>query len=219
MGRYRMKAVILAGGENKRLPLIKGFLEIEGKKIIESCIEVLDEICEGVVISTNNPERYCYLGVPMVGDVVRHKGPMTGILSALVSLKVPEVFVVACDMPFIKPALVRDIVDKWMQNTANSSPVTRHSSLKNGWDALIPIFDNKPQPLLGIYSRSLINKIENSISEGNRGLRKFLKGINVRYINENEVRSLDPEGRSFVNINTLEEYKRVIKSGEANRTK
>ncbi len=195
-----MKAIILAGGENKRLPVIKGFLEIDGRKIIELCLELLSEIFDGVIISTNNPERYYYLGVPMIGDLVNYRGPMTGILSAMISLETPEVFVTACDMPFIKPELVKYVVSRAL-NGKNQS-----------WDAVIPLYDGKPQPLLGIYSKKLIYKIEKSIREGNGSLRNFLRTINVLSISENEVRALDPEGKSFVNINSLEDYKKEIRT-------
>ena len=122
-----MDALILAGGENKRLPLIKGFIDVDGKRIIESNIELLEEIFNRVIISTNTPELYFYLGVVMVGDIVEDKGPMTGILSALTMPDVSEVFVTACDMPFIKPALVKYIVNSW----------------DHGSDAVIPIFEKK----------------------------------------------------------------------------
>jgi molybdopterin-guanine dinucleotide biosynthesis protein A len=187
-----VKALILAGGENKRLPVMKGFLEIKGRRIIESNVELLKEIFDCVIISTNNPECYFYLGVPMVGDIVKYRGPMTGLLSALITLEAPEIFVTACDMPFIKPELIRYIVDRWEKR----------------WDAVIPIFDGKPQPLLGIYSKKLVPKMEDSIRKGMRGLREFLKKIEVLYISEDEVRAIDPEGRSFVNINTVEDYER-----------
>ncbi|MEW6162126.1 MAG: molybdenum cofactor guanylyltransferase [Nitrospirota bacterium] len=211
-----MKALILAGGENKRLPVIKGFLEIEGRRIIESNIELLNGIFDCVIISTNNPECYFYLGVPMVGDIARYRGPMTGILSALVSLEAPELFVTACDMPFIKPELIRYIVDKCRTpNTENSSLVTRHSSPKKSWDAVIPIFDNKPQPLLGIYSKKLVKEMENNIRRGIRSLGEFLKKIDVLYISEEEVRAIDPDGRSFVNINTLEDFEKEMRAKQA----
>ncbi len=187
-----MNALILAGGENKRLHVIKGFLEIKGRRIIESNIELLKEIFDCVIISTNNPEYYFYLGVPMVGDIVKYRGPMTGILSALITLEAPEIFVTGCDMPFIKPELIRYIVGRWVDSQ----------------EAVIPIFDSKPQPLLGIYSKKLVPKMEDSIRKGMRGLREFLKKREVLYIGEDEVRALDPEGRSFVNINTMEDYER-----------
>jgi molybdopterin-guanine dinucleotide biosynthesis protein A len=147
----------------------------------------------------------------MVGDIVKYKGPMTGILSALVTLEVPDIFVTACDMPFINPKLIRYIVDKWTKNKENLSLVTRHSSLRGGWDAAIPVFDNKSQPLFGIYSRKVIRNMEETIKNGSRSLREFLKKLDVLYTSEDEVRTIDPEGRSFVNINTLEDYEKAMK--------
>jgi molybdopterin-guanine dinucleotide biosynthesis protein A len=206
-----MKALILAGGENKRLPVIKGFIEIKGWKIIESNISLLRQIFGCVIISTNEPGLYFYLGVPMVVDIVKHKGPMTGILSALVTLEPPEIFVTACDMPFIKPQLLKYIVNKWTQSKGNSSLITSHPSSKKEWDAAIPVFDGKSQPLLGIYSKRIIRNMEDAIKKGNRSLREFLKKLDVLYIGEEEVRAIDPEGKSFVNINTLEDYEEVMK--------
>jgi len=185
-----MDALILAGGENKRFPITKGFIEMNSKKILESNIEILNGIFDRVIISTNNPELCYYLGVPMVGDVLKHRGPMTGILSVLSIPDVSELFVTACDMPFIKSELIKYIVDKWSER----------------WDAIVPIFDNKPQPLLGIYSKTIAQNMEQSIKNGERSLKKFLRRINVFYIEEKYVRDMDPEGMSFVNINTIDDY-------------
>jgi molybdopterin-guanine dinucleotide biosynthesis protein A len=187
-------ALILAGGENKRLPILKGFLEIDGKRIIESNIDLLKRIFDRVIISTNMPEHYFYLGLPMVGDTMRKRGPMTGILSALNMPEISEIFVTACDMPFISGALIRSIVDQWNKK----------------WDAVIPVFDKRPQPLLGIYSKIIAQNMENSINNGTRSLRKFLEGIHVLYINEEAIRKIDREGKSFVNINTPEDVENVM---------
>ncbi len=189
-----MDALILAGGENKRFPVIKGFFEVDGKRIIETNIELLSKIFVRVIISANDPELYFYLGATMVGDVVEYRGPMTGILSALTIPEVSEIFVTACDMPFIKPELIEYIVDKWGKE----------------YDAAIPIFDKKPQPLFGIYSKRVAKRMEQSIKNGERSLRRFLQGINVFYIKEEEVKNIDPEGRSFVNINTVEDFQKEI---------
>jgi molybdopterin-guanine dinucleotide biosynthesis protein A len=189
-----MDALILAGGENKRFPVIKGFLEVDGKRVIESNIELLSKIFDRVIISANDPELYFHLGATMVGDVVEYRGPMTGILSALTIPEVSEIFVTACDMPFINTMLIKYIVDKWEKE----------------YDAVIPIFDDKPQPLLGIYSKRIAKSMEQSIKNGDRSLREFLRGINVLYIKEEEVRNIDPEGRSFININTIEDFQKEI---------
>jgi CTP:molybdopterin cytidylyltransferase MocA len=118
-------ALILAGGENKRLPVLKGFLEVNGKRIIESNIELLSRIFDRVIISTDKPELYFPFGVLMLGDIIKYKGPMIGIFSALTVPEISEIFVTACDMPFIKPELIRYIVDKY--NTQNIVPPTHPS--------------------------------------------------------------------------------------------
>jgi len=187
-----MDALILAGGENRRMPLLKSFLQIDGRSIIESNVELLKGIFDKVIISTNDPEIYFHLGVLLVGDVLEERGPMTGILSALSLPGIEEVFVTACDMPFISGILTRYMKDRW----------------EGGREALIPFFEGSPQPLLGIYSRKISAAMEESIKRGNRGLRDFLDGRNVLYIEEEEVRSMDAEGRSFVNINTIDDVKR-----------
>lgn len=189
-----MDALILAGGENKRLPMVKGFLEIDGKRIIESNIDLLKQIFDRVIISTNKPEQYFYLGLPLVGDTMMERGPMTGILSTLSMPEISEIFVTAYDMPFISGELIRSIIDQWNKK----------------WDAVIPVFDKRPQPLLGIYSKTIVQSMENSIKNGTRSLRKFLEGIHVLYINEEDVRKIDREGKSFVNINTPEDVENVI---------
>lgn len=187
-----MDALILAGGENKRIPLIKGFLEINSRKIIEANIESLLGIFKKVIVSTNSPELFFYLGLPMVGDVIDYRSPMTGIFSALSLPDVSEVFVTACDMPYINVILIQYMIERWTDDC----------------DAAIPVFEGKPQPLFGIYAKTITKKMEENIRNNRRGLREFLQEINVLYISEQDVRNLDPEGRSFVNINTMEDFHR-----------
>ncbi len=185
-----MDALILAGGENKRIPLIKGFLEIGNRKIIETNIELLKSIFPRVILSVNNPELYFYLGLPMIGDVIDSRGPMTGILSVFANTESDRIFITACDMPYINAILIKYMVEKY----------------DDGFDALIPLYDGKPQPLFGVYAKRISELMERRIRAGEKGLIDFLKTINVGYVNEEEVRRIDPEGRSFVNINTLKDY-------------
>ncbi|MGB9715340.1 MAG: molybdenum cofactor guanylyltransferase [Thermodesulfovibrionales bacterium] len=206
-----MKALILAGGENKRIPIIKGFLEIGGKRIIDTNIETLKAIFNHIIISTNNPWLYFHLGLPMIGDIFKYKGPMAGILSALIALREEDIFVTPCDMPFIKLELIRYIVDEWSKDMGNVSNITHYTPRKNGYDAAIPVFNGKSQPLLGIYSKKVIKTMEETIKTSNRSLRDFIKKLKVLYITEEEVRKIDPSGMSFVNINTIEDYREALK--------
>jgi molybdenum cofactor guanylyltransferase len=188
----RMDALILAGGENKRIPLLKGFLEIGDGKILEVSIQRLRKIFNRIILSTNTPEHYYYLGLPMVGDIIQARGPMTGIFSALSLPDISAVFVTACDMPDINGILIKYISGRW----------------RSGYDAVIPVFNNEPQPLLGVYAKSLLRRMEEALHQEKRSLRGFLRDCNVLYIQEADVRKIDPKGRSFVNINTMQDFKK-----------
>jgi molybdopterin-guanine dinucleotide biosynthesis protein A len=187
-----MDALILAGGENKRIPLLKGFLEIRDGKILEVSIQHLRKVFNRIILSANTPEHYYYLGLPMVGDIIQVRGPMTGIFSALSLPDVSDVFVTACDMPEINGILIKYIAGRWASE----------------YDAAIPVFNNEPQPLFGVYAKRVVQRMEEALHHDKRSLRGFLRDCNVLYIQEADVRKIDPEGRSFVNINTMQDFEK-----------
>jgi molybdopterin-guanine dinucleotide biosynthesis protein A len=196
-----MIGVILAGGENKRIPLLKGHIEINGQRIIDSNIKILKRFFDKVVISTNSPENYFYCGVPMIGDVIRQRGPLTGIFSVLLNTE-DDIFIIGCDMPFIDERLIKYIIDKYK---------AQNSKLKE-LHAVIPVFEGHPQPLFGIYSKGIIDTVERRLYAGQSGMRDLLTELKALYINEQEIKKIDPMGRSFVNINTMEDYKKIVNS-------
>lgn len=194
-----ISAVILAGGENKRFPTLKGFIKIDGIPIIERTLGILRGMFDEVLISTNMPEAYFYLGAPMVGDVLPSSGPMTGIYSSLLNAKGDSIFVIACDMPFINADIVRLVCNEYEKISKNANV-----------DAAIPVYDNEPQPLFGVYCKTSMSRLEKGILEGKTALKRFLGEINTHLISASDIKTIDFNGRSFVNINTAEDYKAVV---------
>ena len=192
-------AVVLAGGRNRRFRTLKSFISIEGMPIIVRNLALLKELFYEVFISTNLPEPYFYLGAPLIGDVLPSRGPMSGIYSALINAKGPGVFVVACDMPFLNKKVMTFILEQRLRHCRECGPC----------DAVIPVFNNEPQPLAGIYSRTLLPFLEDAIMNEKTSLIRFLHGINTHFINESDIRTIDPGGRSFININTVEDYEAI----------
>ncbi len=195
-----MNALILAGGENSRIQIQKGLLKFNGKRAIETRVELLKKYFNKVYISTNSPEVYYYAGSVMIGDIMDVRGPMTGIFSALVDTRHSELFVTACDMPFMEDGLLRLMIDRY-----------------EGQDALVPVYQGRPQPLPGIYKGSLTGIMENKIRYGNRSMMDLLHCIDTCFLREEDVAGVDPEGRSFVNINTMQDYERAIRMSISNR--
>jgi molybdopterin-guanine dinucleotide biosynthesis protein A len=197
--------VILAGGENRRFPSLKAFIKIANYKdnhtIIERNLKLLKGIFNEVFISTNMPEKYFYLDAPLIGDVLPSRGPMSGIYSSLINAKSDCIFVIACDMPFVKREVVSVICEKHLEM----------SSIKQV-DATIPVFNDEPQPLFGVYCKTALPYLENCILNEKTSMKRLLSEINTNFIGESDIMKIDPTGRSFVNINTMEDYERIAHS-------
>lgn len=183
-----MTAAIIAGGENTRIGTNKSFLRLYGRPIIEIQLEILGRIFDKIVISTNEPELFFRYKMPLIGDIFAQKGPLCGVLSVLSWSKEDEIFAIGCDMPFINSTLIRHIIDNREHNIT------------------VPMCNGRPEPLFSVYSKGIIDSGVRLLSHG-RGLSDLIAGDRVKHIEEAEVRAIDPEGRSFVNINTPEEFK------------
>jgi molybdopterin-guanine dinucleotide biosynthesis protein A len=188
-----MVSALLAGGENRRFPALKGFIEVGGRRLVELNAEKLRSVSEKVVISTNEPGHYFYLGLPMVGDAVPSRGPASGVVSVLLATRAHAVFAVACDMPFVNVELARYIASR------------------AAGDATVPVYRGRPEPLFAVYSRGVLGAFEEGIRAGRSSITEMLGPLDVCYIEEEDVRRIDPEGRSFININTPEDYEAAFK--------
>ncbi len=183
--------VVLAGGSNRRFPILKGLMEVEGERVIDRNLRLLRRFFSQVLISTNRPDAYFYTGAQLVGDLYPSIGPLVGICSSLITSEADALCVMACDMPFVRPELI-DILIK---------------SIGSG-DAVIFEHSGRLHPLLGIYRASLIPLMEQLINQKDTEMIGFIRQIECRIIGEAEFPKLSGLGRSFVNINTPEEYRR-----------
>lgn len=177
--------VILAGGENRRMPVLKAFISVHGERIIELNIRLLRDHFHEVLVVTNQPEHYFCLGVPLIGDVYDFRGPLSGVFSALLNASSPWIFVTACDMPYLN----RDIF-------------LYMAARRKGCDAVIPVIKGSLQPLFAFYSRRLLQLMERKARAGSCGMQDFMKDKRVKYITDREIAHLDSNGLSFVNLNT-----------------
>ncbi len=189
----KLTGVILAGGDNRRFPYRKGWIRVEGERLIDRTLRIFRGIFPEVIISTNVPGDYFSLGARMIGDVVPGRGPMGGIFSALLNAPSAGIFVAACDMPFIKPRLVR-----YLAGLSEKSGIVACS------------FGGKTHPLLAVYGRDLLSDFREHLERGTTSLRMFLSEHDAFIVQEEEVRKIDPEGASFVNINTPLDYNKFI---------
>src|SRR5208282_1837163 len=103
---------------------------------------------------------------------------------------------------YLNKEVITFVLERRLQHCRESGPC----------DAVIPVFNNRPQPLSGIYSRTLLPYLEEGIVHEKTALIRFLHEVNTYFIKEPDMRTIDPGGRSFMNINTVEDYEIQVRS-------
>ncbi|GMR03301.1 MAG: molybdenum cofactor guanylyltransferase [Thermodesulfovibrionia bacterium] len=202
---------ILAGGENRRMPVLKSFIEINGEKIIERNLKIMQRLFKEILIITNQPEVYLYLGLPLFGDVYDVRGPMTGVLTSLLNASNQWVFISACDMPFINEHLIRDMATKRDNNFAVVPKSPLPSLAKgSGLSGRLGQKEDYIEPLFAFYSKKLIPYMEKAVVSGKTGLKNIFFNKRVKYITEEEIKNIDPDARSFINFNTPEDVSSIL---------
>lgn len=189
-----MIAAIIAGGDNTRYPMPKGLIDVNGKRIIEAQMETLSSLGLEVVISTNSPGQYGYTGARLIADTIKRAGPMSGVVSVFDATGADEIFITACDMPFIMPEMIEYIISN------------------KGRQATVPYPGGEPEPLLALYSREAAEVMRRRIEKDNASMRRMLGAIEVRRISDEEIKNIDPARKSFININTPQDFEAAAKA-------
>ena len=176
----------------------KALLDFDGQTLVEHLLARLDGIAVETIITTNHPERYDFLKLPLVPDVLPGRGALGGIYTALQAAGQPLVAVVACDMPFASPAILRACRDILVANP--------------GLDVVIPSTEHGLEPLHAVYRRATcLPAVKAAIDSGQWKVISWHGGVNVRALTPTEITQLDPDGSAFVNVNTPQELKAAIR--------
>jgi molybdopterin-guanine dinucleotide biosynthesis protein A len=180
----------------------KALLPLPGSQavtFVEHLASVLVACCTEIVIVARDQAHaagYNLPGVRVVYDKVPDYGPLMGLYSSLSEIHTSHALVVAVDMPFVQPALL--------------SLLLTHVQALDTRTLLIPLVNNVPQVLLAVYPRSILPSIEQRLQQGRHDLHCLLEAARVQYIEEAQLREVDPQLRSFINVNTLEELRELM---------
>ena len=186
--------IILAGGKSTRYGRDKALVEIDGIRLIERVIRVMSSIFQRLILITNTPSEYTFLQLPMYEDLIKGLGPIGGIYTGLEAISDEAGFFVACDMPFLNANLVRHIVKS-----------------RGDFDAVVPRMGWKIEALHSLYSKRCLPVIQELIGSREYQVIKVFHQTHVRYVDEDEIRSFDPQLRSFFNVNIPQELLDVAK--------
>lgn len=184
---------INAGGKSSRMGSDKSFVDLLGQPMIEHILARVSSLGQAeTILITNKPAEYAHLGLPLYTDVLPDKGSLGGIYTALHHSASDYTLVIACDMPFINPDLLRYMVG--LVDTADAS-----------YDVIVPRVEGYPEGLHAIYRKTCLPFIRERLDADRLKIIGFYDSVRVRYIDEPEYLPLDPRKLSFLNINTPEE--------------
>lgn len=186
---------IQAGGVSSRMGQDKGLLPFGQALLVEHIINQIKPLGYEIYVISNSPEDYKFLGLPVYSDVHEGIGALAGIHTILTYARSEYVLALACDMPYVELGLIRYLIE-----------------LSSNHDIVIPSIGNQGflEPFRAVYSRKCLASVEDAIRIGKRKVISFFDGLDVVQVSPEKIHQFDPEERSFLNINTPQDYKRLV---------
>ncbi len=197
-------ALILAGGDSRRMGQDKAVLLLDGVSLLDRVTATMQQSFGKVIVSVRQPREGVEL--PQVCDEQMDAGPLAGLVAGMAQVDTRWVFAVACDMPFVTLDVVRGL-----------------AAWRGQHQAVVPVIGGHPQPLAAFYATSALETMRASLASGDRSLRSALRRLEnfpfdpsihrashdtqdergrVRYVSEAQLRVLDPQLRSFFDLDT-----------------
>jgi len=187
----KIYGLVLSGGKSTRMGADKGLIAYHGIPQREYLYRLLEKVCDKTYLSIRAEQgEEIPSEIRVIADEDIFKGPFNGILSA--HKKHPEVawLVLACDMPLISEASLKELIDQ----RKKGSNATAYSLKEN------PL----PEPLFAIWEPEALSTAILYL-EGGAGScpRKFL-------INNNTHLIFPAEANVLMNANSEDEYKEAL---------
>lgn len=179
-----IKGCIIAGGRSGRFGTDKSIHEFRGKPLISHVYDAVHPVIDEIFIAANDPEKFAFMGLKVIPDIVPGLGPLGGIYTALETFDISRIFIVPCDMPFLSTELIRYMC-----------------SITGDYDIVVPKLGDYYQPMHAVYSHRCGDAIRESINRGRYKMNGFYDGMKIREVTEDEIKQFGEPSVIFKNIN------------------
>ncbi len=182
-----VSGVLLAGGKSRRMGEDKRHLLVGEQTLLERGLAVLHSTFQDalVVIAQDSPPLD--IEAHVVRDLVPDCGSLGGLYTGLMQAATPYIFVVACDMPFLDPAVIAQFTNR-----------------RTDVDIVMAKLASRIHPMHALYSKRCLPVVERMIQARQLKIQEMVsdRSLHVCYVTEDDLRTIDPSGRSFQNVNT-----------------
>jgi len=188
-------AVILAGGKSSRMGQPKALLLFAGEPLIVHMVRRLGQLFSDTVVVAAPEQELPALPSTIVRDDVAYQGPVGGIYYGLKAARRETCFVTSCDAPFLNLRLIAYLMAQISH-----------------YDVVVPFTQNRFQPLHAVYRKQVAPLLKEQLERGELRPIFLYDKVRTRKITEAEMHPHDPEGLSFLNMNTPEDYQTALAS-------
>lgn len=191
-GGEEVAGIILAGGMSSRFGSNKALSRFEGERLIQRLCKTVGSVTGRMMLITNTPDEFAFLGLESRKDLVPRCGPIGGIYTALKTAATPLCLCVACDMPFIRPEFLEYMVGRSF-----------------GYDVVVPMNDGREEPLCALYRETCVPAIEDRIRARKYKITGFFDEVRVLRLSPGDGGFHD--AGMFFNINNMADYDEALR--------
>jgi molybdopterin-guanine dinucleotide biosynthesis protein A len=189
-----LSAIILAGGRSSRMGTPKALLLFDGEPLILHIVRLLRPMFDEVVVVAAPGQLLPELPARIVHDDVAYQGPVGGICYGLQAAAGEYGLVTSCDSAFLNQGLISYLL-----------------TLRHDYDVVCPHWEDRYQPLLAVYSRTVVPFLQAQLANGELRPVHLFDKVRTRRVAEDEIRRFDPAGDSFFNMNRPEDYAEALR--------
>lgn len=181
--------IVLCGGRSTRMGQDKASLLVGDETFLMRVVRLVGEVADEVIVVTRADQAIPGLPAQVVHDEADGLGPLAGIAAGLGASTSDVNVVVACDMPLIRPAVLRRLLE-----------------LRGEADLCLAVVDGRPSPLCAVYRQPVAGVARGLLAAGERRVMALLDRVQTKRVEAAVFRDLDPELETFVSCDTPERW-------------
>jgi len=189
-------AVLLAGGESRRMGTDKATFLFRGKPLWQVQLETLRKLRPAeIFLSARTDPSWRPDDVQFIADIPPSCGPLSGIAASLGKIHTAHLLALAIDMPFMTENYLRSICD----------------AIEPGRGVVAKI-DNRAEPLVAVYPREAEIDFRTALAGSDFSLQNVVRHL----VTSGELREIsvtEQERRLFRNVNNVSDVDATIAGG------
>jgi len=192
---HDLTGIVLCGGRSSRMGADKAALPFGDETLLQRAVRVVGEVAGEVIIVRREGQSGNGGGDPIFGlsvravhDPIEDLGPLAGLAAGLAASTTELNIVIACDMPLVRPAVLRRLIE-----------------LQADADICVAVVDGRSSPLCAVYRKGVAGVADALLASGERRVMALLDRVQTKRVDAAVFRDIDPELETFVSCNTPDE--------------